>query len=570
MNERSDERPLPSGVAVAAAAAAPVAEGVGVAAAAGKQQLVPAAAASWDSTPDAAASTCVSGSEGSLPPSNQQQHEQQQQQQQQQKLQREGQAPVHCTDARPERLTAPGAADAAAPHSEQQQQQQQHQQQLLLHHPNSISLHSSSVKRSQGNKSDGGEGCGAPSARLSSDQVSSVAAQQLQRGSSSSCCSSTSIGGELRGLINALASVDAAAGSGELQQLLQQLLAERDLYKAAFGAAKEELKDLECRQQQLTQALQQAEHERQQERMQQQLAAAAAADRPAGEAGGPQDMALHWNGSSSSSSNNNGAVQQQLADSNGNAASSTCSSAEGPYNWLQQLHACVAAGTYPRLELLQKSVEQQQQLIRLAEGLQQERESYVEAVACLHSQLREAREDVSLYMSAHATHAADLTAESDEAIRAADIWLLHALRVGARCKLWGMGSVLHCQEAAAAAAAAAAKPPTLSRACSTATQADAFAAAAAASVAAAAEPVPGVSVALAAAASVYCVQDTESVEDEGTHVVGAAGAAAAAAAAADFERLWWGHAGDAFAERQQLLQHNKQRQRNNRLLWFLE
>lgn len=93
---------------------------------------------------------------------------------------------------------------------------------------------------------------------------------------------------------------------------------------------------------------------------------------------------MQWNGSSSTSSA--AQQQQQHVDSNGNPASSTCSSAEGPYNWLHQLHACVASGTYPRPELLQKSVEQQQQLIRLAEGLQQERESYVEAVACLHSQ----------------------------------------------------------------------------------------------------------------------------------------------------------------------------------------
>lgn len=142
------------------------------------------------------------------------------------------------------------------------------------------------------------------------------------------------------------------------------------------------LQDLECRQQQLTQALQQSEHERRQERMEQQLAAAAAADRQSGEASGPHETGLQWNGSSSTSS----VAQQQLSDSNGNPASSTCSSAEGPYNWLHQLHACIASGTYPRPELLQKSVEQQQQLMRLAEGLQQERESYVEAVACLHSQ----------------------------------------------------------------------------------------------------------------------------------------------------------------------------------------
>lgn len=141
------------------------------------------------------------------------------------------------------------------------------------------------------------------------------------------------------------------------------------------------MQDLECRQQQLTQALQHSEHARRQERMQLQLASAAAADQAPLEAAGTQDVSPQWNNNSSSSSSG-----QQPADSNGVPASSTCSSAEGPYNWLHQLHACVASGTYPRPDLLQKSVEQQQQLIRLAEGLQQERESYVEAVACLHSQ----------------------------------------------------------------------------------------------------------------------------------------------------------------------------------------
>ncbi|CDJ59469.1 hypothetical protein, conserved [Eimeria maxima] len=557
MNESSNEKSSPSGAGGAVLSeASPVAEDAAAAAGTKKPQALRAL---WDNAPDAAASTCVSGSEGSLPSSNQQQ------QQQQQKLQRESQSSVHCADARPERPTAPGSGESAASRSEQQQQQQQ--QQPAVQHPSGLALHVATLKRPQGNKNDGSSACGAPTNPLSSDAISSVAAQQRHLGSSSSsCCSSTSIGGELRGLINALSSVDPAAGTGELQQLLQQLLAERDLYKAAFGAAKEELKDLECRQQQLTQALQQSEHERRQERMEQQLAAAAAADRQSGEASGPHETGLQWNGSSSTSS----VAQQQLSDSNGNPASSTCSSAEGPYNWLHQLHACIASGTYPRPELLQKSVEQQQQLMRLAEGLQQERESYVEAVACLHSQLREAREDVSLYMSAHATHAADLTAESDEALRAADLWLQHALRVGAKCKYWGMGSVVHSQEAAAASAAASAKAPTLSRACDTETQSEAVSAAAAAALSAAEEPTPGVSVALASAASVYCVPEDSVGDDDGPAAAVAVGNSGATTAA-ELERLLWGQTGDGFAaDRQQLQQHNRQRERNKRLLWFLE
>lgn len=141
------------------------------------------------------------------------------------------------------------------------------------------------------------------------------------------------------------------------------------------------LQDLECRQQQLTQALQHSEWERLQERMQQQQQQleASTAQPGADDTVSPQDLTSQWNSSSS------GTVQQ-VVESSGVPPSSSCSSAEGPYTWLQQLHACVAAGTYPRLDLLHKSIEQQQQLIRLAEGLQQERESYVEAVACLHSQ----------------------------------------------------------------------------------------------------------------------------------------------------------------------------------------
>lgn len=377
--------------------------------------------------------------------------------------------------------------------------------------------------------------------------------------------------------------------------------------------------DLEGRQQQLTQILQNFEQERVQQQQQQQLEPAELTD----EAPALQDRGLYWNTKSSSD------MQQQLTD--GVSANGNCNTAEGPYTWLQQLHACVAGGTYPRPDLLQKSVEQQQQLIRLAEGLQQERESYVEAVACLHSQsdgpavaaascccsrllqtavdrlllllcllqviddgfsvsaltvfchlilllfpldlvcpfyrLREAREDVSLYMSAHATHAADLTAESDEALRAADLWLQYSLRAGTKCKFWGLGSVLHSHEAAAASAARTCDTPAV-RACSNSVRSEVAAAAAAAVVTD--DPPPGVSVAFAAAASVFGVQDESIGDDADSSGTANAAAGDVGAAAAELEHLWWGRSSEVFVERQQLREQHRQRERNNRLLWFLE
>lgn len=194
---------------------------------------------------------------------------------------------------------------------------------------------------------------------------------------------------------------------------------------------------------------------------------------------------------------------------------------------------------------------------------------------CLHfycvllfRRLREAREDVSLYMTAHATHAADLTAESDEALRAADLWLQHSLRIGTKCKYWGLGSVVHSQEAAAASAARRCSTP-VARACCNSIQAEAAAAAAAALVTAA-EPLPGVSVALAAAASVFGVEGDsmgDGAASTGTPTVAVGGATTATG---ELERLWWAQNSDAFVERQQLQLQHRQRERNNRLLWFLE
>ncbi|OEH77068.1 hypothetical protein cyc_02501 [Cyclospora cayetanensis] len=466
----------------------------------GKQQGLHA---TWEAPPDAGASTCVSGSEGSVPTGSQQQQPQKQQEEQSM------QHSAHNTEIQPESSRSP---DSEAPIQNRQKQQPEHVQQQ-----SGLSLHVAALPPCptaalRGASSDSSS-CSLPPAPTASEGTSSE---------------------------------DTSAGGGELQQLLQQLLAERDLYKAAFGAAKEELKELECRQQHLTQALKHSEHQRRHDSMQQQLEAAAVAGASAASPPCPSSEA-------------------EGAERRGAPPNSSGSRADGQYAWLHQLQACVASGTYPLPDLLQKSVEQQQQLIRLAEGLQQERESYVEAVACLHSQLREAREDVSLYLSAHATHAADLTAESDEAFRAADLWLQYALRLGTSSKYWGLGALLHVQEAAAAAATTAGRleTPAVARPCRSA-QAEAEAAAAAGAAAAAAlanafDPPSGVSVALAAAASVFGMQDDALADEEDP---AAAAGGASAAAAAELERLWWGQPSDVFVERQQLLRQHKQRERN--------
>lgn len=507
----------------------------------------------WEHAPDAGESTCVSGSEGSIPGSNQQKQQKQCPQEQEQYLeQKRMQRSKQDGETLSLRISTPCSGAATLSQADGQPQQIVHQQS-----EDRLRLHAATITHSQvahASRSSDRSDCGLPSLPAPAATPACLGIPQAQMSSSSSSsCSASSIGGDLRGLISALAAADTNAGGGDLQQLLQQLLAERDLYKAAFSAAKEELKDLEGRQQQLTQILQNFEQERVQQ--QQQLEPA----EPTDEAPTLQDRALHWNTKNSSS------MQQQLVD--GVPASGNCSSAEGPYTWLQQLHACVAGGTYPRPDLLQKSVEQQQQLIRLAEGLQQERESYVEAVACLHSQLREAREDVSLYMSAHATHAADLTAESDEALRAADLWLQYSLRAGTKCKFWGLGSVLHSHEAAAASAARTCNAPAV-RAFSSSVRAEVAAAAAAAVVTE--EPPPGASVAFAAAASVFGVQDESMGDDAGSSGTVTAAAGDATAPTTELERLWWERSSDVFVERQQLREQHRQRERNNRLLWFLE
>lgn len=173
-------------------------------------------------------------------------------------------------------------------------------------------------------------------------------------------------------------------------------------------------------------------------------------------------------------------------------------------------------------------------------------------------------------MSAHATHAADLTAESDEALRAADLWLQNSLRVSTKCKFWGLGSVLHSQEAAAASAAEASTTLATVRACSSDIQPDTYAAAAAAALANAAEPMPGVSVALAAAASVFSVQDDIEGDEDGSAGAVTVGPGVPSVATAELERLWWGQTGNSLVERQQLRSQNRQRERNSRVLWFLE
>ena len=67
------------------------------------------------------------------------------------------------------------------------------------------------------------------------------------------------------------------------------------------------------------------------------------------------DLAVQWESQDTSGT-------QQLIGISGGPGESACSSGEGPYGWMMQLQACVAAGTYPRVEVLRKSVEQQQQL----------------------------------------------------------------------------------------------------------------------------------------------------------------------------------------------------------------
>lgn len=59
---------------------------------------------------------------------------------------------------------------------------------------------------------------------------------------------------------------------------------------------------------------------------------------------------------------------------------------EEAFLWLSRLQQCVDAGEFPGQHLLGRAVEQQQQVLRLVQGLQRERDDYVEAVASLHSQ----------------------------------------------------------------------------------------------------------------------------------------------------------------------------------------
>lgn len=192
----------------------------------------------WEAVPDAGASTCVSGSEGSIPPNSQQQ--QQQKLMLSQAQQQEMNQSTQCSEGRPEQGNPPCLPIIS---STEQQQHQQHVQQQQQHIPGLDFAELPCSRVARASSSSDNSHCGVLPVPSTVEAAAHVAAPQGQRGSScSSCCSSNSIGGELRGLISALAAADTAAGSGELQQLLQQLLAERDLYKAAFGAAKEELK----------------------------------------------------------------------------------------------------------------------------------------------------------------------------------------------------------------------------------------------------------------------------------------------------------------------------------------
>ncbi|KAL8455837.1 hypothetical protein Emag_000411 [Eimeria magna] len=189
---------------------------------------------------DAAASTCVSGSEGSLPHSvrNQQQEKRVQQQQ---SRQRQSEGPLmeasNSEGSDMHSMSPPNPIDQSPQPYLQHEQQQQSS--ALVAAGGSARFQAA---RSQAGSDSSDSGQKSPPTDAATSAAALVPVAQIRRGkSSSSSCSSMSIGAELKGLIAALGATDTA-GSNELQQQLQQLLAERDLYKAAFGAAKEELK----------------------------------------------------------------------------------------------------------------------------------------------------------------------------------------------------------------------------------------------------------------------------------------------------------------------------------------
>ncbi|PFH34465.1 hypothetical protein BESB_064960 [Besnoitia besnoiti] len=113
------------------------------------------------------------------------------------------------------------------------------------------------------------------------------------------------------------------------------------------------------------------------------------------------------------------------------------------YSWLQKLANSISAGEYPSVELLVRGAEEQQQLVRVAQAMEEEREQYVDAVANLHSELRSVRDEACIYLLAHQQQAADLQQEADEAHGAADFWLETHLRWMKKWQRMGYGAFLY-------------------------------------------------------------------------------------------------------------------------------
>lgn len=199
----------------------------------------------WEPALDAGASTCVSGSEGSLPRSSQEVNQKASHQQQPVKQQLSQDLrktePQRDTEMSSKGVAVPCSDEFTVYQSSRPTQQHFQQQNCLILEQSSAAVNTPRYAHAHAPRSSDTGDCGDSLPVAASSTL--VVAPQVQKGSrSSSFCNSSSIGGELKGLVMALSASDTAAGSDELQHLLQQLLAERDLYKAAFGAAKEELK----------------------------------------------------------------------------------------------------------------------------------------------------------------------------------------------------------------------------------------------------------------------------------------------------------------------------------------
>ncbi|KYF47188.1 hypothetical protein TGPRC2_268430 [Toxoplasma gondii TgCatPRC2] len=113
------------------------------------------------------------------------------------------------------------------------------------------------------------------------------------------------------------------------------------------------------------------------------------------------------------------------------------------YFWLHKLSASISSGEYPSVELLVRGVEEQQQLIRVAQTMEEEREQYVDAVANLHAELRSVRDEACIYLLAHQQQATDLQQEADDAHAAADFWLENHLRFMRKWQRIGYGALIY-------------------------------------------------------------------------------------------------------------------------------